>query len=455
MASGLKVLLVQSLWLPPGVKKDRNPVYPLGLVYVADAIPEKHEVRILDLCVEDHPWKALRESVSAFSPDIVGISIRNSDSFGYTDVVSSPDASTSFCLTNLQRTLDEIDAAGFQGKVVVGGQAFSIFPERIMESSGRVDFGVFLEGEDSFRELLDNLEEPDKVKGIYFRREDEVVFTGPRAHADISSLIPDRSMVHYGRYTSSPEGIGIQSKRGCVLSCSYCIYPHLSGSRLRLCDPVSVVDEMERLSAEGIEVLHFVDPVFNIPKHHAEGICREIIRRELDVKWIAWFHPAYMDSDFVSLCSRAGCVKFELSPDAYGQRGLDALNKKMTTAQVRQSLRLARHLPEGAVMSYNFLINHPGETVFSFFRKLFFCFRIRMTCGGRGQIQLLNHIRIMPGTGVHRTAIEEGRIGPDTEMLPKSQEELFRLFYRRSRSVDAFYRVLMFLSRLKHRFFRS
>lgn len=454
MSSRLKVLLVQSLWTPPGVEKDLKPVYPLGLVYVANALSDKHKVQILDLCVQDSPWDALGERISAFSPDIVGISMRNSDSFGYTDVVSSPGSSASFCLPNLEKTLDVIDEAGFRGKVAVGGQAFSIFPEKVMEQSDRVDFGIFLEGEDSFRELLNHLDDPENVRGIYFRRGEKVIFTGAREHPDISSLIPDRSIVPSHPYMSSPEGIGIQSKRGCVLSCSYCIYPHLSGSRLRLCDPASVVDEMERLSSEGISILHFVDPVFNIPKQHAKSICREIIGRNLNLKWIAWFHPAYMDGDFVSLCSRAGCVKFELSPDAYGQRGLDALKKKMSTAHIRKSMELARQLPEG-VMSYNFLINHPGETLLSFFRKLLFCIKIKMSCGGRGQIQLLNHIRIMPGTAIYRTAIKEGRIGPDTEMLPENQEELLRLFYRRSRTVDTIYRFLMFLSRLKHRFSRS
>ena len=40
------------------------------------------------------------------------------------------------------------------------------------------DFGVFLEGEEIFPNLLQHLNHPEKVKGLYYRRGGKVHFTG-------------------------------------------------------------------------------------------------------------------------------------------------------------------------------------------------------------------------------------------------------------------------------------
>ena len=441
---------MQSHWAPPGLDSTMNPVYPLGLVYLGTAISGRHTVRILDLCMAENPWKDLSDTVREYEPGVVGISIRNADSFGYSDIAPSDCSPTSFCLNNLGRTLEVISETGFSGKIVVGGQAFSMFPDQIMEHSDLVDFGVFLEGEHTFSELLDNLDEPSSVKGLYYRSGGEVHFTGRRTPADLAETRPpDRSLLPSGSYVSSPEGIGIQSKRGCILSCSYCIYPYLSGSQLRLREPVEVVEEMQDLARQNIECVHFVDPVFNIPQGHAEAICRELIERKVSIKWIAWFHPRFLNREFIRLCEDAGCVKFELSPDAYGQAGLDAMKKQLTTAEIRESLKLARNL-KSSTITYNFLINHPGETVFSFIRKLLFCIRIKLVLHRRARIELLNHIRIFPGTEVHKQAIQEGIIQSSTNMLPVCLKNMKPLFYKKSKSVNAMYTILMQILKFKN-----
>lgn len=454
-SSRYRVLLIQSYWAQPGRVSTSDPVYPLGLVYLATAISSEHSVRIIDLCTSETPWQYLSRVIADFSPDIVGISIRNADSFGYSDVFSKEDLHLSYCLSNLTKTLNTIEEAGFYGRIIVGGQTFSMFPERIMEHSDNIDFGVFLEGENTLPELLDNLDKPDSVKGIYLRKNSRIIFTGKREYTNLAEIgSPDRNLLPADMYTHSPAGIGVQSKRGCILSCSYCIYPYLSGSLLRLRDPSVVVDEIEDIAREKIEFVHFVDPVFNIPSKHAQAICREMLRRDIRIKWIAWFNPRFMDREFISLCEKAGCIKFELSPDAYGAKGLNALNKQITTKEIRNSLKLAKDLTTSTI-TYNFLINHPGETVSSFFRKLIFCMKIKLTLRNRAKIELLNHIRILPGTAVYKTALSEGRIDPQTDMLPVCKENMRLLFYKRSRLVNVFYKILMMILRFKNSFARS
>ena len=54
------------------------PVYPLGLDYVANAITKDHQVKIADInSMGDND--ALGNVIIDFSPDIIGISLRNID----------------------------------------------------------------------------------------------------------------------------------------------------------------------------------------------------------------------------------------------------------------------------------------------------------------------------------------------------------------------------------------
>ena len=58
--------------------------------------------------------------------------------------------------------------------------------------------------------------------------------TGPRAH-----LAPALASAYRGRTAYAPAA-GVETKRGCPLRCSYCVYPALQGRRLRFRSPATI-----------------------------------------------------------------------------------------------------------------------------------------------------------------------------------------------------------------------
>ena len=60
-----------------------SPVVPLGVLSVAAAVRDEHEVRVLDLCFEPDPHGAIRRAIAAFAPEVVGIGLRNLHSNAY------------------------------------------------------------------------------------------------------------------------------------------------------------------------------------------------------------------------------------------------------------------------------------------------------------------------------------------------------------------------------------
>ena len=62
-----------------------SPVVPLGLLSVAAAVAEAHEVQILDLCFERDPLAAIPRAIAAFAPEVIGLGLRNLHGNSYGD----------------------------------------------------------------------------------------------------------------------------------------------------------------------------------------------------------------------------------------------------------------------------------------------------------------------------------------------------------------------------------
>ncbi|MBF0466050.1 MAG: cobalamin-dependent protein [Nitrospirae bacterium] len=382
-------------------------VFPLGLSCLKSAITG-HEASVIDLNLHKEPFKALREHIKAVRPDIIGISLRNIDSTNKRNVV--------FYYEHLAETVKTIKAHS-QGKIIIGGSGFSMFAREIMEDQRDIDLGVFLEGERTFPLLLENLSTPEKVPSVFYRKNGEVVFSGPGGQVDVSYTgIPDRADMSVDKYKTTRDSIGVETKRGCGLNCIYCIYGFLNGKKLRLKDPVRVVDEIENLvNVHGVKNFTFVDSVFNVPQKHAEDICRELAKRALGVQWSAWFSEKNLTRDFVNLALDAGCKNIILSPDGFSDSVLKNLGKNITKRDILDSFDLLRHM-DGFEVSYNFFKNPPGQDFSGFLALMRFYLTAKAQMGSRVHFEF-NSMRIEPHTQLFDIARREGLVKEGDNLL--------------------------------------
>lgn len=419
-----RVLLIQA---PLGRREP--PVLPIGLAWLAAGLPAGWPIRIHDPNVDDTPVEAV---VAAFRPDVVGLSLRNIDTTQYKDPYCFFEHFPPFV-----RRVKACVAPGVP--VVVGGAGFSLFGDAVMQRVPELDLGVNLEGELTFPRLLGALDQPQSVPGVYYRREGVVHFTGPGPRADLSELRPRLDLVDIPRYApyDGNYAIGIQTKRGCVLQCAYCTYVLLSGNRLRLRNPVHVVDEVELYVKEhGVKKIFFADAVFNLPPAHARAIAEEIVRRKLEVRWRAYHNERAIDADYMRLAVESGCTEFTFSPDAWAPQTLSLLQKNVGPADILRSLELVRDTP-GAVANYNFMIGLPGQDLRELAGILKFWAHARRRLGKRLQGFRLAYVRVEPGTALHATL----RADDDVDaLLPQTEADLRGLFQTRTghRSMDLF-----------------
>jgi putative variant cofactor biosynthesis B12-binding/radical SAM domain protein 1 len=407
----VRVLMIQTPSVE-GISQER--VYPIGIVLLASCLQgHGHEVSILDMNLEVDPFGALKEKLLTFQPEAVGLSLRNIDPLGN---------KTSSLISPFIVTVHLIAAVLPQAWLIVGGTGFSLFPERLMQEIPDLDYGIVGEAEVSFPALLSSIDNPSSLPGLCWREGVKVRVSPPATNFDMANYVPANRLLLtpelYKGINNYVPTIGIEAKRGCALCCAYCVYPQLQGKRLRCRPPAAVVDEMEILHKEfGIESFHFTDPVLNIPPGHLEGICEEILRRKLKVRWDGFMREDYLNEKNVALFERAGCECFSFSPDGLCQDSLDVLCKNLSEAEILKAAALVAQTD--VVSVYHFMVNVPGETKESCNQGIRFVeqlYELHSKKRNLGTI-VLNNIRILPGTRIERMAKAQKIINAETDLL--------------------------------------
>ncbi len=362
-----------------------EPVFPLGAVYVADSLQKAGaKVRISDM--RHHPlFASLNKELSAFCPDCIGISLRNIDNaaFPATRCYLPPYASL---ITSIRSRCN--------ARIILGGSAFSLFPEEILAYLG-ADGGFTGEGEGAAAMLCNN--GPEGITASSLAGLADVGF--PR---DIREIFPG-----FRRYRT----IGIQTARGCPNTCIYCTYPQLEGRKRRSRSPELVSAEIAMLYRNfGIREFFIVDSLFNADEDHMLEVAGNIASLNLPVRFSCYVQPKFSDPEIFRLLKESGCIALDFGTDSGSPSMLKSLGKPFTKDDIRKaSLACSK---AGIDFCHSLLFGGPGETPET----------IRETVNLMDEtspraVVAMTGIRIYPGTEIERIAAREGMHTADESLL--------------------------------------
>ncbi len=436
----MKLLLVQ---IPTSHLGAGEKVYPLGLSRLSSLVPIEIEKEVLDMNIYADPWKRLQKMLEGRIPDVVALSFRN------LDPLAGHQASY---LSSLRTAAQMVKALAPSTRIIAGGPAFSLFGERLMMEVPQINIGLLGEGELVFEQLLSDDFNPDQIPGIIWRKNGRIITnpSGPHISMDEIPRLDTTSFNpnDYAKGNSYVASMGIEGKRGCDLHCAYCLYPFLGGGCMRLRNPVKIVDEMEVLHAEyGIQLFHFTDGVLNRPSEHFEALCRELLRRKIDVMWTGFFREDSLTSENLDRAMKAGLVAIYFSGDALTDGGLKLLNKQLNSNQIIDAARLTAE--KGILTMCHFLVNLPGEDDASIklsSEMLDKLLEIHHPAGNLGAV-IFNHVRLYPGAPLTRRLMKSGSLDPHTDFLypvyhnPEKYNHVLHEFEGRCHSSGIFSRL--------------
>jgi radical SAM superfamily enzyme YgiQ (UPF0313 family) len=374
---------------------------PLGLACVAGAAENAgHNVRLLTLGTEADYENDIRRAIERFSPDVLGLSVRNIDDQN----MQSP----RFLLESLKKVVS-ICRAHSSSPIVLGGAGYSIFPEGALAYLG-ADIGIRGEGEAAFPALLSWLErgrQSSPPPATYFTN-------GSHTPTEYAPNLDGFRLPEPRLWLDSPDStamrIPVQSRRGCPLDCIYCSTSLIEGKLVRQRSPESLVAWLAALRQKGFRQFYFVDNTFNLPPSYAKELCRELIEADLGLDWWAIVYPKWVDMELVKLMAKAGCTQVSLGFESGSETVLPQLNKQFTCAEVGAISEAFRSV--GIKRNGFLLLGGPGETRKTVEESLEFADRLRLDA-----LKITVGLRIYPQTPLASTAVADGLITADDNLL--------------------------------------
>jgi len=372
-------------------------VYPLGLDYVARAIEDRHEVRVIDLNTAN--TTALVAALTETPPDIVGISIRNIDN---TDTLDPRG------FTGQYRDLAALIRTHVTVPIVLGGSGFTIFPAELMALL-KADYGIIGEGE-RLAALLDAIEnggDPAHLPGVILPGGTAVI---PRPLSDHPNRKVNGTPAVTDYYVRRGGMLNLQTKRGCPFRCIYCTYPHIEGRTMRPIAPAEVAATALALQEAGARYLFITDSAFNADYRHSLAVAEAFQGAGLSIPWGAFFAPTRPPDGYYERLAAAGLSHVEFGTEAMSNRVLQSYGKPFQVDDVRLAHTAAQ--AAGVHVAHYMLLGGPGETTETLAETLSNIDKLRHTvvfffCG----------MRIYPHTALYRLAVENNMVAPEQDLL--------------------------------------
>jgi radical SAM superfamily enzyme YgiQ (UPF0313 family) len=327
-----------------------KPYAPLGILYLSSHLRQKgFAVEVYDTTFGSR--QELLGILEKGPPSVIGIGCN---------------------LMTRRSVLDIAAAARAAGwTVVLGGPEPAGYPAEYLAAGA--DVVVEGEAEVTMEELLPALRSREesaleRVNGIWFRRSDgSIARTAPRAlipNLDAQPW-PDREQIDMSRYLEvwrerhGGGSVSVITARGCPYHCRWCSHSTF-GKTHRRRSPQGVVDEVEWiLNRYQPEMLWMADDVFTIHPGWILEYAAEMKRRGLRVPFECITRADRLDARMAAALAGLGCFRVWIGSESGSQRVLDAMQRGVTVAQVREAVRLCRE--QGIATGMFLMWGYEGE----------------------------------------------------------------------------------------------
>lgn len=349
---------------------------PLGILFIY-SYARKHlpwvDLRVLDaeaLMFEnafkgmEENWKILIDKIVEINPEVIGLS----------QAYYKGGALFHETCARIKSVLPDV--------IIVGGCNYPSDGVEVCLEDPNVDYVIQSEGEKTFTEFLEKFfmgRDITEIDGICYRKENgELVVNAKKEFIpDISILPPlDRSVVPmhlYGRGRNAIERIEqgarlltMIASRGCPYQCSFCSNKIFWGRSIKYRSVEDILDEISELKYKyGARVIGFNDDNFLLNRQIAGDVMKGMIKRKLNVKWVANGGSnvrALTFPGFLDLAVESGLCFLNLAIESGTDETLKAIRKPLRINEAIDVVGNCREKYPRLYLLSNFMVGFPFET---------------------------------------------------------------------------------------------
>lgn len=431
----MRVLLINISLRP----KSEKIIFPVGLSYIATAIYNAgFDLVIYDLDVLRPTDKEIEEYIKNVECDMVAMGC----------IVTGYQYVKKIC---------EIIKKYKKVPIIVGNSVSTSIPEILLKKT-KADIGVMGEGDYTIVELLKAFERKiplDEVRGIFFRKNNDIFFTEERVIlTDLSELpmikydlfdmkvylqkckynVAEPYPIEFGKLVAFP----VNTARGCLFNCTFC-YHVFKKKKYRSRPIKKLLEEIKYLQENyGINYIQFWDELTLYSKEQAEEFAGEIIQSGLKFWWVADCRAGLFEKDDLELALRlkeAGCVSLGCSLESADEDILKEMNKHITVEQFTIQTRILQKV--GIITETSLVIGYPQETVETLQKTFDVCYEL-------GIYPSVGYLLPQPSTPMYQCAKEKGLIKDEEEYLLKmGDRQDFRINLTKNLTRDQMEKIVM------------
>jgi radical SAM superfamily enzyme YgiQ (UPF0313 family) len=335
----MKILLVQPRKPEKAIGGEDFHVFePLALEYLASGVRELHDVKIVDMRLEND----LDAVLNSFKPHVVGVT-------AYTVHVNVA-----------KKLFEKIKKYNPEIFTVVGGHHTTVMPEDFITPF--VDLIVMGEGVFTFKEVvarLDTKRDIDGIPGTAFKRNGRVV-VNKSEHVDPLDIFPfpDRNLTGKYRKSYFSEWMkpiaSIRTSKGCSFRCNFCALWKLTGGKYLTRNPERIVEELGTLKEDSVS---FSDDESLLDTHRMKALASLIKKAGIKKHYFLYGrsdtiakHP-----DLIESWKEVGLERVFVGLESFRDDDLNQIRKGPTVKHHIEAIRILKSL--GIDIFPTFMVN--------------------------------------------------------------------------------------------------
>ena len=255
---------------------------------------------------------------------------------------------------------------------VVFGTHVTVFHQEVMNENPYIDCVIRHEPELTALELASVLENgriPDKgILGCTIRINGKIVISQNREYnSDLDTLgfpaweyFPRSKYIH--PVFNKPYLI-VNTSRGCVHNCIFCVANILYGKKVRYRSVASIIDELENhiIGKFGVRYIWMYADDFTISCKYVKELCQAIIDNKIKIKWWTNTRVDQQDVEMFRLMKEAGCFMLSIGGESGNADILRKIKKGTNPQDIKNTVRILRKIGINSVVY--FLLGLPGENI--------------------------------------------------------------------------------------------
>jgi len=295
-------------------------------------------------------------------------------------------------------------------KIVVGGPEVTYDVMDWMQEVEEFDFIVIGEGEQTFKQLLTEIEGDQdftKVPGIAFRNNGSIQINPQQNKLDLKEIASpyrfDEDVPHLSKRVAY-----IETSRGCPFSCQFCLSSIEVG--VRYFDREKIKDDIRYLMANGAKTIKFVDRTFNISRSYAMEMFRFLIDEHLPGTVFQFeitadiMRPEVIE--FLNQEAPAGLFRFEIGVQSTNDYTNELVMRKQNFEKLKRTVTMVKE--GGKIDQHLDLIAGLPEEDYNSFKKTF-----NDVFAMRPEELQLGFLKMLRGTGLRLRAAQHEYIYMD------------------------------------------